>query len=61
MQNENSNNPMDHTSNLKNEISALIEHLRNDISKIDDVSVKAPFEVPAEILTGLQKSFEDCY
>ncbi|MGN6541490.1 MAG: hypothetical protein ACTHK8_01585 [Ginsengibacter sp.] len=59
MQNENSNNPMDHTSNLKKEMSALIEHLRSDVSKVDDASAKALFEVSAEVLSGLKKSFED--
>lgn len=59
MQNENSNNPLDHTSKVKNEISALIEHLRSDVSKIDDASAKVLFEVSAEVLTGLQKAFED--
>lgn len=59
MQNENSNDPMVHTSNLKNEISALIAHLRSDVSKIDDASAKALFEVSAEVLSGLQKAFED--
>lgn len=58
MQNENSNNPMDHTSNLKKEISALIEHLRSDISKIGDAPAKALFEVSAEVLSGLKKAFE---
>jgi len=56
MQNENGNNPMDHTSNLKNEISALIEHLRSDVSKIDDASAKALFEVsPGKNKTGFTK------
>ena len=59
MKNENSNDPMDHTSNLKKEISALIEHLRGDITKVADASAKALFEVSAEVLLGLKKSFED--
>lgn len=59
MQNETSSNPMYHTSNLKNEISALIKHLGNDVTKVDDASAKALFEVSAEVLTGLQKASED--
>jgi len=59
MKNENSNDPMDHTSNLKTEISALVEHLRSDVTKVADASAKALFEVSAEVLLGLKKSFED--
>ena len=55
MKNENSNDPMDHTSNLKKEISALIEHLRGDITKVADASAKALFEVSAEVLLGIKK------
>jgi hypothetical protein len=50
---------MDHTSNLKKEMSALIEHLRSDITKVDDASAKALFEVSAEVLLGHKKAFED--
>jgi len=33
--------------------------LRRDVSKIDDASAKALFEVSAGVLTGLEKAFED--
>ena len=59
MKNENSSDPMDHVSNLKSEFSALIEHLREDISKIEDRSAKALFETSAEVLIGLKKAFTD--
>jgi hypothetical protein len=50
---------MTHTSNVKKEFSALVEHLRSDITKMDDPSAKALFEVSAEVLIGLQKAFTD--
>ena len=59
MQNENSNNPLDHTANVKKELSALRDHLHNDIEKLNDPSAKALFEVSAEVLTGLEKAFTD--
>jgi hypothetical protein len=59
MKNENSNDPMAHVSNLKSEFTSLIEHLRSDISKIEDRSAKALFETSAEVLIGLKKAFSD--
>ena len=59
MKNENSNDPMVHVSNVKSEFTSLIEHLRSDISKIEDRSAKALFETSAEVLIGLKKAFSD--
>ena len=59
MKNENTSDPMTHTSNVKKEFSVLVEHLRSDITKMDDPSAKALFEVSAEVLIGLQKAFTD--
>jgi predicted AAA+ superfamily ATPase len=36
----------------------LIEHLRDDIEKIDDARAKAMFETSAEVIIGLKKAFE---
>jgi len=59
MENKTSSNPLEHTANVKKEFSALIEHLRQDVMKIDDPAAKALFEVSAEVITGLQKAFSD--
>lgn len=59
MENKSSSNPLEHTSNVKKEFSALVEHLRLDISKMQDPAAKALFEVSAEVITGLEKAFED--
>ena len=59
MEDKNTNNPMEHTGNIKKEFRALIDHLRRDIEKIDDPSGKALFEVSAEVLMGLEKAFTD--
>jgi hypothetical protein len=59
MTNENTSDPLQHTSNVKKEFRALIDHLCQDISKIEDLSAKALFEVSAEVLIGLGKAFTD--
>jgi hypothetical protein len=54
-----SSNPLEHTSKVKQDISNLTNHLREDIEKMNDPAAKALFEVSAEVLTGLQKAFTD--
>ena len=55
----NSSNPREHTSKVKKELSALTDHLRRDIEKLNDPAAKALFETSAEVLIGLQKAFTD--
>jgi hypothetical protein len=55
----NSKDPLEHTANLKKEFSAIIDHLREDVTKMDDPAAKALFEVSAEVISGLNKSFID--
>jgi hypothetical protein len=59
METINSSNPLDHTKNLKKEFTELMDHLRADITKMEDPSAKALFEVSAEVIGGLKKAFED--
>lgn len=59
MENKRTENPLEHTANIKKEFSALIDHLRKDVEKVTDKSAKALFEVSAEVLTGLEKAFTD--
>jgi hypothetical protein len=54
-----SSNPVEHTSKVKQDLSNLTDHLREDIEKMDDPAAKALFEVSAEVLIGLQKAFTD--
>ncbi len=48
-----------HTAKIKNMFSELIDHLRSDVTKIEDVQAKAMFETSAEVLIGLRKAFND--
>ena len=50
--------PRYHVQNVNRMMEDLIGHLREDIDKIDDPQAKALFEVSAEVLQGLQRSFE---
>ena len=59
MENKTSSNPLEHTANIKKEFAALADHLRQDVSKVDDPKAKALFEVSAEVIKGLEKAFTD--
>lgn len=50
--------PRYHTQNVGRMMKELIDHLREDVEKIDDPQAKALFEVSAEVLGGLQRAFE---
>lgn len=52
-------NPRYHAIMMREQLTQMIDHLREDIGKVDDPKAKALFEVSAEVLTGLRKSFED--
>ena len=54
-----SGNPLEHTSNIKEEFKKLSEHLREDVDKVNDPEAKALFEVSAEVIDGLEKAFID--
>jgi hypothetical protein len=50
--------PRYHTQNVGRMMEELINHLREDVEKVDDPQAKALFEVSAEVLEGLQRAFE---
>jgi t-SNARE complex subunit (syntaxin) len=52
-------NPRYHVIRIRDQLTQLIDHMRDDIGKVDDPKVKALFEVSAEVLSGLRKSYED--
>jgi hypothetical protein len=59
MKSLNTNDPLAHTANIKNEFRELIDHLRDDVTKVNDPAAKALFETSAEVLIGLEKAFSD--
>jgi hypothetical protein len=48
-----SRDPRAHVANVRGEFQKLIQHLRENIDKIDDSKGQALFETAAEVLTGL--------
>ena len=51
--------PRHHTAKLRQMLSGIIEHAREDVGKVNDPKAQAPFETTAEVLSGLEKAFED--
>jgi hypothetical protein len=44
---------------MKKRLSQTIDHLRQDIEKVEEPQLKAMFETSAEVLGGLVKAFSD--
>lgn len=53
-----SKDPRAHTANVRKEFRGLVEHLRDDINKIDELKAQALFETAAEVISGLDTAFK---
>jgi len=51
--------PRHHTQKMKARLQEDIDHLREDVRKVDEPQFKAMFETSAEVLSGLVKAFND--
>lgn len=51
--------PRHHTRQMQTRLQETIDHLREDIGKVDEPQLKAMFETSAEVLGGLKKAFSD--
>lgn len=51
--------PRHHVEKMKGQLQTTIDHLREDVTKVDDPQFKALFETSAEVLGGLVKAFND--
>lgn len=51
--------PRHHTQKMQKALLELRDHLRDDITNVDEPQLKAMFETSAEVLGGLAKAFED--
>ena len=47
-----------HTQYIREQMTELRRHLREDIGKVDDDKAEALFEVTAEVLQGLITAYE---
>lgn len=59
MVSESDRDPRHHTRKMRERLQQTIEHLREDIEKVDEPQLKAMFETSAEVLGGLRKAFSD--
>ena len=51
--------PVFHTRKKRQRRGDVLQHMREDIDKVDDPRFKAMFETSAEVLGGLMKAFSD--
>lgn len=51
--------PRHHTAKLKDMLTQVIDHVREDVGKVTDPRAQALFETTAEVLLGLRKTYED--
>ncbi len=54
-----SRDPKVHTAHVRQAMQDLIQHLRDDIGRIDEPRAQALFETSAEVLQGLVKTYDD--
>lgn len=51
--------PRRHTLHMKQRLAETMNHLREDVAKVDEPQFKAMAETAAEVLGGLVKAFDD--
>jgi hypothetical protein len=56
---DDTSDPRHHTQNMRGRLQEMIEHLRRDVTLVDEPQLQAMFETSAEVLGGLVKAFED--
>jgi hypothetical protein len=59
MTSETNRDPRHHTQQVQQRLQELMNHLRQDIEKVDEPQLKAMFETSAEVLGGIKKAFSD--
>jgi rubrerythrin len=59
MASEADRDPRHHTRKMTRRLQETIQHLREDIEKVEEPQLKAMFETSAEVLGGLVKAFQD--
>ncbi|MFI5072087.1 MAG: hypothetical protein ACHP8A_14475 [Terriglobales bacterium] len=50
--------PRHHTARIKQMLTEIMEHARQDVGKVNDPKAQALFETTAEVLAGLKKAYE---
>lgn len=52
------NDPRHHTLKIKGLLNDLINHVRQDVSKVDEPKAQVLFETTAEVLNGLVNAYD---
>ncbi|TIQ36280.1 MAG: hypothetical protein E5X48_10885 [Mesorhizobium sp.] len=55
MASERDKDPRHHTHNMQIRLQKTMDHLRQDIAKVDDPQLRAMFETAAEVLGGRKR------
>jgi len=58
MQIDTSADPRQHTANIKRMLNEVVNHVRQDVDRVDDPKAQALFETTAEVLRGLITAYE---
>jgi len=53
-----SNDPKHHTQQMQERLQDTMDHLREDIEKVDESQLKEMFETAAEVLGGLKTALQ---
>lgn len=51
-------NPRHHTAKIKQMLTDLVNHTRQDVSKVNEPKAQALFETTAEMLNGLVNAYD---
>jgi len=51
--------PRHHTQKMQKRLQETMDHLREDVTKVEEPQLRAMFETAAEVLGGLKKAFSD--
>jgi hypothetical protein len=57
-ENETSSDPKIHVANITEMLTEVINHVRQDIEKVDEPKAQVLFETSAEVLIGLRTAYE---
>ncbi len=55
---ESSSDPAVHTAHIKETLTELIDHCRDDVDRVPEPRFQALLETSAEVLSGLRTAFE---
>lgn len=52
------NDPKAHVRNIAQMLTEIIDHVREDVDRVDEPKAQVLFETTAEVLTGLRTAYQ---